>query len=519
MAELIKLDPVTRIEGHLRVTVEVDAGKVKDAWVTSTMFRGFNIFCRGRDPRDVWHMGARICGVCPSPHGLNGVQATERAFGVDKVPDNARLVRNMVEATQLAYDHVLWFYHLNGLDYVNVVNALSAKPTETELKNLQATLKAFVDSGQLGPFANHWWDHPAYKLPPELDLVVVKHYLDALKTQQRVNEAAAIIGGKFPMVMNFVPGGVTHLPSIPQILDYRERLSMAKDFIDNVLVPDLLAIAPYYAADLAAGGKGHANYLSWGVLDDASQDPYERVFPRGAIYDGKLAVEKVDPKDCRIFTKRAWFADGAGGGKHPLDFAQEELEAPDKMPDTKAELDGKYGWTAAARIGERPMEVGPLAATLVAYLAGRKDVKALVDTVLAAVGAAGKPAALMSNLGRLAGRVVHAKVNADNALKWADELVANIKKGDTTYFIDKPIPDSGEGAGGWDAPRGALCHYIRIKGGQVESYAPVPASNWNLAPRDDKGVRGPVEEALVGIPVADATKPLEVLRTVHSFDP
>lgn len=516
---LVTVDPVTRIEGHLRITVEIDSGEVKDAWCTSTLFRGFNIFCRGRDPRDVWHMGARICGVCPSPHGLNGAQATERAMGIDKVPDNARLVRNMIEATQLAYDHVLWFYHLNGLDYVNVFNALKAKPREKELQSLAATLKGFVDSGQLGIFANHWWDHPAYKLPPKLDLLVVKHYLDALKMQQETNEAAAILGGKFPMIMVYVPGGVTHLPSVPQILAYKERLAKAKDFIDNTLLPDLLAIAPYYADDLAASGKGHGNYLTWGVLDEESQDPYDRVYPRGAIYDGDLTkVEKVDPKDCRIWTRHAWFGDQATG-KHPLEFTQEPIQAPRKMPDTKEELAGKYGWTSAARLGEKVMEVGPLAAVLVAYVSGRKDTKALVERVLTAVGATGRPQVLMSNLGRLAARVIHAKDNADNALRWADELVDNIKAGDTDFFIDKPIPDSGEGAGGWDAPRGALCHYVRIQDKKVSAYSPVPASNWNLSPRDDKGRRGPVEEALIGTKVADPERPLEVLRTVHTFDP
>lgn len=514
---LVKIDPVPRIEGHLRVTVEVDGGKVKDAWCTSTMFRGFNIFSKGRDPRDIWHIGSRICGVCPTPHAINGVQAAERAMGVDKVPDNARLVRNMLEATQLAYDHVLWFYHLNGLDYVNIVNALKAKPTDPELKNLAATLTAFVESGQLGPFANHWWDHPAYKLPPELDLTVVKHYLDALKMQQRVNEAAAIIGGKFPMIMSLAPGGVTHLPSIPQILDYRERLMEAKRFIDGVMVPDLLAIAPFYAADLAATGGGHKNYLTWGVLDEKSQDPYDRLYPRGAIYDGQLKVAKVDPKDVKIYANHSWAGDAVG--KAPLDAGQEPIDAPSKLPETAADLGGKYGWTQAARIGDKPMEVGPLAAVLVAYVSGRKGVKTLVDTVLAAVGQAGNPGVLMSNLGRLAGRVIHAKDSADNAIRWSDELIANIKAGDTTYFIDKPIPDSGEGVGGWDAPRGALCHWIRIEGGKVSSYAPIPASNWNLSPRDDKGVRGPVEEALIGTPVAIPDKPLEVLRTVHTFDP
>jgi Ni,Fe-hydrogenase I large subunit len=523
-ANMVTIDPVTRIEGKLRVSVEVTGNKVTDAWISSTMFRGLESIITGHDPLSAWHFGSRVCGVCPNPHAINGIMATERAMGIDKITDNGRLARNMIEALQRGYDHILWFYQLGALDYVNVPNALKAKPKDPALKELAAQLTAFVSSGQLGPFANHWWDHPAYKLPPDLDLALVGHYLEALKVQQRVNQATASIAGKFPMIMSMAPGGVIHLPQEDEILQYLARMQEAKDFIDNVMLQDLLAIAPYYAADLAGMGKGTTNYLTWGVLDEKSQDPYDRLFPRGAIVGGDLTkIHKVDPKDVKTFTKHSYYSDATGMGKAPLDTNQEQLQYT-KIPETKADYDGKYSWSEAVRLSvdgkePLPMEVGPLSAVLVAYASGRPEVKMLVDTVLGAVGAAGKPQALFSTLGRVAARVIIAKVNADNAARWATDLLANYKAGNTDRAIDKPVPDSGEGYGGWDAPRGALVHYMRIKGGKIGNYAMVPASNWNLQPRDDKGTRSPVEEALIGTTLADPNRPLEVLRTIRSFDP
>jgi Ni,Fe-hydrogenase I large subunit len=508
----------------MRITLEVSGNKVTDAWQTSTMFRGLEQIITGRDPLSAWHFGSRVCGVCPTPHGINGIMATERAMGIDKITDNGRLVRNMLEATQRGYDHILWFYQLAALDYVNVPNALKAKPTTPALKELAAQLTTFVASGQLGPFANHWWDHPAYKLSPDMDLVLVGHYLDALKVQQRVNQATASLGGKFPMIMSLAPGGVMHLPQEEEVLQYLARMAEVKDFVDNVMLQDLLAIAPIYGADLASMGKGTGNYLTWGVFDEKSQDPYDRLFPRGAVVAGDLTkIHKVDPKDVRTFTKHSWYSDDTGMGKAPLDSNQDKLEFT-KLPTTKADFDGKYSWSEAVRLSVEggqplPMEVGPLSAVLVAYASGRPEVKTIVDSVLAAVGAAGKPQALFSTLGRVAARVIIAKVNADSAARWATELLANYKGGMMDRAIDKPVPATGEGYGGWDAPRGALVHYMRIKDGKIGNYAMVPASNWNIQPRDDKGVRSPLEEALVGTTLADPTRPLEALRTVRSFDP
>ncbi|MHB8840948.1 MAG: nickel-dependent hydrogenase large subunit [Candidatus Aquicultor sp.] len=520
MAKVV-IDPITRIEGHLRITCIVENGKVTDAWNTCTLFRGFEIFMKNRDPMGIWHFAQRICGVCPTPHALNSVQAVERAMGIEKVDDNARLVRNMMEASQIGYDHILWFYILNAFDYVNVPNALNARPTTQALKDVQDKVNAVVQSGQLGPFANMFWDHPGYKLSPDLDLELTAHYLQSIDAQQAANDAAAFMGGKYPMIMNYVPGGVTQLPSIEEILFYRGRMEQVQAFVNEVMVPDLLAIAPFYL-DLAKTGKGHANYLTWGVLDEKSQDPGDRVFPRGGIFDGKLQLEKVDPDKSRMYTKFSWFDDKVGGGKHPLDSGQEPINYTGIDPlDNQEPVKGKYDWTQAVRYGDdnKPMEVGPLAQMLVGYLAGRPEIKKAVDDTLKAIGQPGNVGILMSDLGRIAARVLKAKVNADNALRWSDELLDNIKGGKTQVFKAKPIPATGTGKGGWDAPRGALCHYIKIKNGLIDTYAAVPPSNWNLSPRDDNGVRGPVEEALVGQPVVDPTKPLEILRVVHTFDP
>ncbi len=544
MAKVV-IDPITRIEGHLRITTTVENGKVVDAWNSATLFRGFEVFMRDRHPNDCWHFAQRICGVCPTPHAHNSVLACERAMGVTKVPDNARLVRNMMDACQIAYDSILWFYVLNAFDYVNVPSTLLAKPATPTLKAVQAQLKALVASGQLGPFANMYWDNPGYKLPPDLNLELTAHYLASLEAQASANKAAAYLGGKFPMIMTYIPGGVNSVPTLDQIEFYRARMAEVADFTDTVMIPDLLAIAPYYL-DLAKSGKGVGNYLTWGVLDTESQLPKDRVLPSGGIAappaslfgsalvsgapprvaSNEPSVFDVETDKTRIFAKYSFYSDEVGRGKPPLESYQEPIEYnPAGLPPLESDKlpEGKYDWTRAARYEYQgrmlPMEVGPLAEVLVAYLRGRPEVKALVDQVLAALGAPGQVQLLQSTLGRIAARVIKAKINVDSALAWADELEANIRKGDTQSFEPPPHPLEGVGAGGWDAPRGALCHYVEIKDGLTSRYAAVPASNWNLSPRDDSGQLGPLESALLGTSVANVDEPLEILRVVHSFDP
>jgi [NiFe] hydrogenase large subunit len=520
----VVIDPITRIEGHLRITCEVENGKVKDAWNTTTLFRGFEIFMEGIDPRDTWHYAQRICGVCPNPHAQNSATAAERAMGVDKVVDNARLIRNMLDATQLGYDSILWFYILNAFDYVNVPDVLNAKTADPQLLAIQERVKAIATSGQVNPFSNHYWDHPGYKLPPEVNLALTSHYLQAIEAQQWANQATAVIAGKFPMIMTMAAGGVTQLPDISDINYYLDRMDLVKQFTEQVMWPDLLAVAGAFP-ELATFGQGVGNFLTWGLLDDKSQDPYKRLFPRGAVFGGKLKVEKADPAEARLYTQHSYYDDAMGKGKKPFDVGQKAIQFDGYEPiDDESFPKGKYDWTRAARYPnpsgkDVPMEVGPLSEVLVAYLNGQPDVKKYVDEVLAAVGAAGKPEVLVSNLGRVAARVIKARVNTDHAAEWAMSLLENIKGGDTSCFTTPDVMRDGEGISGYDAPRGALSHYCRISGGKTTKYATVPASNWNLAPRDDMGQRGPVEEALVGTPVVDPSKPLEILRTVHTFDP
>ncbi len=517
MAERIVIDPITRIEGHLRIEVEIADGKVVNAWNTTTLFRGYEIILKGRDPRDAWHFSHRICGICPTSHGHTASMSLENSFGI-RPPDNARLIRNLMEAAQIGYDHILWFYILNGFDYVDVVSALEAKPTLPYLKKVQERIKAFVDSGQLGFLGNAYWGHPEYKLPPDLNLEIVAHYLESIKVKSLATEAAAAFGGKFPYIMSSPPGGVTCVPTLTQIADYQDKMAKVKDFVDNTLIPDLLAIAPYYLY-LKDYGAGVKNYLSMGVLDAESQDPYDRLFPRGAIFGGELKVEKVDLlKDIEEYVGHSWYTSRSGGGRNPMEgITEPDFTGADGIKEIDHE--GKYDWTKAVRLKGRPMEGGPLAQMLIAYASGREPAKRLVDDTLKAVGAEGQLGILFSALGRVVARVLKLKMTLDAVDGWINELVENIKAGDKKFFTPYEIPDSASGVAGWDAPRGCITDYNVIEGGRLKLWQAVPASNWNFSPRDDKGVRGPAEEALIGVPVHDPKSPLEILRVVHSFDP
>src|SRR3989337_646660 len=286
MGKRIVIDPIPRIEGHLGIEIEVEDGKVKNAWASGAVFRGFEIILKNRDPRDAWLLTQRICGVCPTSHAHTSAMCIEDSYKI-RPPDNARIIRNLVEGSQFLHSHILWFYHLTGLDYVDVVSALSAKPTEQYLKNVQAKIKTFVDSGQLGPFANAYWGHPAYKLPPELNLLAVAHYLEALDKQAQASHISAIFGGRMPMTMTTPTGGSVHIPTVQDIASMLSRLQELRGWVENVYIPDVLAIAPYYL-DYAAIGKGPANFLAWGVFDDPSFDGKKRLLPSGIVMDASL---------------------------------------------------------------------------------------------------------------------------------------------------------------------------------------------------------------------------------------
>ena len=508
MAKRVVIDPIPRIEGHLRIEVEVENGKVKDAWSSGTLFRGFEIILQGRDPRDAWFITQRICGVCPVSHGHTSTLGLEQAFKVTP-PDNARIIRNLIEGGQFVHSHILWFYHLNALDYVDVVSALSAKPKEKSLQLVQDKIRKFVGSGQLGPFANGYWGHPEYKLPPDLNLLAVAHYLEALEVQKEASTIVAQLGGKMPMHMSTPPGGTTFIPTVEVMDNVIWRLKKIQQWVDTVFLPDVLAIAPYYIK-YAGIGKGVGNYLSWGVFEDASFDPKKRLLPRGAIFGGKLAVADVDGKEVTEYVDHSWFT-AECGNRSPMEGKTE--------PKFTKMGDSKYTWLKAPRIKEQPMEVGALSRVLVAYVSGNAKVKSMVDGTLAALGHAGHPEVLLSVLGRIAARVLETKLVIDGMLDWCGELLGNLKAGKAQTYALNTVPDKGQGIGLWEAPRGALAHYNKIEGKRLSNYQCVVPTTWNASPRDHKGVRGPLEEALVGTPVSNPDKPLEVLRVVHSFDP
>lgn len=523
MAKVV-IDPVTRIEGHLRVEVEVENNRVVDAWTTSTMFRGMENIVQDRPWMDAWHYTHRVCGVCPTPHGHNSAMSLEDAAGI-KPPPNARMMRNLLECAQVLHDHILWFYILNGLDYVNVVNALSAKPGGPSLKTAQERLQAFVDSGQLGFLGTGYWEHPAYKLPAELDLQLAAHYLESIQVQAVASEASAVFGGKFPYHMSTPPGGYSSVPHQDQLDQFEAKCREVARFIDQKLVPDLMAIAPHYL-DQAEIGQGHGNYFSWGVLDTdfTNGDPYKRFFPRGAIIDafgGNLDVKEVDHEaDVREWVTSSWNTQYEGG-LHPW----EGVTGPDFTGTegiSEIDRDGRYAWEKSAHLKGVPTEVGPLAQMLTAYLSGPADhpAKKLVDDTLAAIGQEGNPAVLLSNLGRIAARVLKVKLVADKTFDDIATLREGIASGDKDFFTPVSDDPTGQGFSGWDAPRGALAHWSTLDGGRVKHYQIITPSGWNFAPRAGKDkIRGPVEEALIGTPVEDPEQPLEVLRTLHSFDP
>lgn len=504
----IVIDPITRIEGHLAIEVEVQDGRVKDAWTSGTLFRGFEIVLKDRDPRDAYHITQRICGVCPTSHGHAAALCLESACGV-RPPTLGRLVRNLVEGAQFLHSHILWFYHLAALDFVDVMDALQARPTLPSLKEVQQRLGRFVDSGQLGPFANAYWGHPAYKLPPDLNLQGVAHYLEALEKQAQASHISAIFGGRMPMTMTTPAGGSLHIPTVDDMTNFAARLEELRNWIDRAFVPDVLAIAPHYL-EYASLGSGPRNFLAWGVFDDDSFDPQNRLLPSGVLLDGKLEPHAADEHAVTEDVTHGWYKDSPP--QHPsVGVTEPEY--------SEWQTEKKYSWGKAPRYGKRPMETGALARMLIAYSKGNERVRRLVDGALDALGARGKPEVLFSVVGRIATRALEAKLVADATTEWANEVVELLAAGKKETFTEYEIPSEAAGAGLWEAPRGALGHWNQIRGGRLANYQVITPTCWNISPRDEDGVLGPIEEALIGTPVADPQRPLEILRVAHSFDP
>ncbi len=449
------------------------------------------------------------------------------AFGV-AIPKNARLIRNLLMGAQFQHDHLVHFYHLHALDWVDIVSALKADPKKTAaladnlsrakvggtayFKQVQQRIQTFVDSGQLGPFANAYWGHSAYKLPPEANLMACAHYIEALRLQARTARMHAIFGGKNPHPQSLVVGGVTCAADLKpdRIAEFLYLTRETQEFIKNVYIPDLLAVASFYKDWGGIGGT--TNFLAWGEFPLTEKEPDSLYMPRGVIMKRDLAnVKMADQAKVTEDVTSAWYEKGAA--KHPYEGETKPIgEDPKYRPNG-----GQYTWFKAPRYENEPMEVGPLARVLVAYAKGHAEIKPAVDMVLKNLGV---PAtALFSTLGRTAARAIETLAIGDKVEAWTMELIENIKSGDTATYTPHEIPDSGMGVGLNDVPRGALGHWVKVKDKKIDKYQYVVPSTWNLGPRDAKGKPGPVEEALIGTPVADPKQPLEILRTVHSFDP
>ena len=516
------IDPLTRIEGHLRFEVEVDDGVITDAWVSGSLYRGMETILLDRHPADAFYVAQRICGVCPISHGHASTASTEDALGIT-IPNNARIVRNLIEAAQYIHSHILWFYTLAALDYVDPVAALSADIADTyalaqaagtgvsDFGAVAKRLQALVDGGQLSIFTNGWFGHPAYAqdMPAELHLIGVAHYLEALEMQAVAAEIIAVMGGKFPHFMTSVPGGTTFVPTEQKLDEILFRFIKLNDWVTNTMIPDTLAIAPFYAGALEYGG-GHGNFLSWGVFNDESFEGNNRYMPAGTIKVAEgLTVADADPALVAEDVARAWY--DSPTGLHP---SVGETNAMFDEYDT----DARYSWTKAPRYDGAPMEAGPLSRMLVAYLRGVQPVQEIVNGTLEALGAAGRPEVLVSLLGRVAARNLETKIVSDWSLEWTSELIEAIAGGDAKYFEPHSVTE-GQGDGLWEAPRGALGHHIDIQGGKIARYQVITPSTWDCSSRDDDGVRGPMEEALIGTPLIDPERPLEACRIARSFDP
>lgn len=548
MANKIVVDPVTRIEGHLRIEATIENGVITDAWSSATMFRGVETILQNRDPRDAWYYTQRFCGVCTTVHSLASIRAVENALNI-QIPFNAEMIRNVIMGIQNVQDHMIHFYHLHALDWVDVVSALSADPKKTAalqqsispwklssasyFQGIQNRVGAFVKTGKLGPFTNGYWGHAAMKLPPEANLMAVAHYLEALQVQKEIIKIQAILGSKNPHPQTFLVGGMA-IPVDPnsqnainadKIAQIRQYIAMAKEFVEQVYIPDVLAVAPFYL-DWAGIGGGHKNYLSVGDFPEGRRGyPYDFWMPAGVIMDGDLSnVMPVDQQKITEYVTHSWYEYSGGDrvAKHPYEGETNWKYTGPKPPYDFLDTDSKYSWVKSPRYDDRPMEVGPLSRMLVGYATGHKEITATVNLVLGKLGVG--PEVLFSTLGRTAARAIETLIMINKMSDWLDALVANIKTGDYSIhngekWEPSTWPASARGYGFHEAPRGALGHWIVIENKNIKNYQAVVPTTWNAGPRDPAGVRGQYEESLIGTPIADPQRPLEILRTMHSFDP
>jgi hydrogenase large subunit len=511
MGTLISIDPLTRIEGHLRIDVEVEDGKVKDAWSSGTMFRGIEMLLRGKHPWDAQQVTERICGVCPLVHGTAASYNLDDAMGVE-LPDNARIIRNLCLGANFIQSHVLHFYHLAALDYVDVTAVLKYEGGDPALQALKSKVKALADAKDLYPFMPRY-ESADYVSDPEVATTLVAHYVQALEARKKAQEMLSIFYGRMPSFVGTIPGGVTNPPTTSNILAFRSRLSELQKFIDDVYVQDILTVAGVkdYEAFFVAGDSG-GNYLAYGGFDQDSKGA-TKFLPRGYVLENNLAgVTGASGFDEAKITESVWHSwySNDCDGLHPKEGKTEpQLHKEDA-----------YSFLKAPRYDGHPMEVGPMARMLVMAgleLTGKADEKLI--PLVEKLGLLPKVQELAEKgkfgiLPRHAMRALECKLLADEMQKWLDQLKPGEK-----IWDKKDIPKEAHGRGLVEGPRGALGHWIHIQDGKIGNYQAIVPTTWNAAPRDKKGERGPIEKALIGLPVPDVDNPINVGRCVRSFDP
>ncbi|AUW94887.1 MAG: nickel-dependent hydrogenase large subunit [Sulfobacillus thermotolerans] len=533
------IDPITRIEGHLRIEVDLDPHNVvKDAYSSSGMFRGIELIMQDRDFHDVGLFAQRICGVCTFTHYRVGTEAVEAALQV-QIPTVARIVRNLLHASLFLHDHVVHFYQLHGMDWFDVVAALRADPVKAAAEALkysstpynagagtyravQQRVAALVSSGELGPFANGYWGNPSYKLTPEQDLIMLSHYLDALSVQRTLAQAMAVFGGKNPHPQSLVVGGVTSVMDIvdpSRVAEFLGKMESGVRFVQTGYVPDMRMVAEAYAQEARAGeGYGVPNFISYGAfpLDNIPWPKGAMLFPMGVFNRATGRVTSLDAEQIKEDVTRAWYQ----GPEHGV-YPGTEATIPDYTgyeADGALNRSGKYSWIKAPRYDGMSTETGPLARLLIGRALHDPLMVNIMEDFEHSVPGGFSPDSWYSTVGRTAARALEADIIGSQVAGWVDELAQYVGQGETQTYAE-PVNTSGEGFRLLDAPRGALGHWIRIDNSRVTHYQAVVPSTWNASPRDHKGQKGPYEAALVNTRLAIANQPLEVLRTVHSFDP
>ena len=522
------IDPVTRIEGHLRVEMEVNDGKITDAWVSAGLFRGMELILENRTSQDASIIAQRICGVCPVSHAHAATLACEAAFGMTP-PEGARMVRNLSEMAQFMHSHILWFYQLNGLDYVNPLDSVNADIADTfdvcmehglataDFANLQKRLQAFADNGQLSIFSGNWFDTenadgtPAFALTPELNLIATAHYIEGLEMQAKASEINGILGGKMPHIMTSLAGGTMFMPTSEKLDDIYFRVKDLRAWVDNTLLPDAIALSKVYASEFEYGNSQYNTYGAWGVFDSDTFQINDRYLPAGVLTGEGLDLADVDTNAITEDIARAYYKPSEP--VNPLEGITDPW-----YPTSGYDVNDKYSWCKAPRYNGQPLETGPLSRVLVAYRRGVEGIVSRVDTVLEALGQAGNINYLTSTFGRAAARAAEMSYIMERMEQECLDLIEYVGAGNRDFYT-KPTNTTGTGIGLWEAPRGALYHLAKLTNDNINKYQIIMPSTWNLGPRDSSGVRGPLENALIGVEVTDVEKPIKALRLVHSFDP